>query len=111
MQFPTATTVRGYQAWHAFGRQVRHGEHSIKILAPAGSKTVDKREAGSDQQGAENDGESKTVRRFFRLAHVFDISQTEPITDEVKPRDSYSDFTSEEEEAMGADVRFLLSCA
>lgn len=62
MQLEDATDVRGYAEWLKNGRQVRKGEHGIKILAPAGK---------SD----EVDG--KKSRQFFRLVSVFDVSQTE----------------------------------
>jgi antirestriction protein ArdC len=60
-QFPTATRVAGYRKWLEHKRQVRKGERSIKIFAPMIRK---------------NDiGEKKLTG--FRLASVFDISQTE----------------------------------
>src|SRR5712671_2384655 len=38
-QRPDATRVAGYKAWQTLGRQVRKGEHGIKILAPCRIKT------------------------------------------------------------------------
>src|SRR5207247_3740371 len=33
-QRPDATRVAGYKTWQKLGRQVRNGEHGIRILAP-----------------------------------------------------------------------------
>ena len=66
LQCPGASTVMGYRAWQAQGRQVRKGEKSIKILAPCFRK-VENKETGED--------EKKLV--YFRTVAVFDVSQTE----------------------------------
>lgn len=34
MQCPEATRVAGFKAWERLGRQVRKGEHAIRIMAP-----------------------------------------------------------------------------
>lgn len=70
-QRPTATRVAGYQRWRELGRQVRKGERGIAILAPCVYRT---------DNGEE---ESTSVLRGFRVAHVFDIAQTdgEPVAD------------------------------
>jgi uncharacterized protein YjlB len=34
MQRPDATQVAGFKAWQSLGRQVRKGEHGIRIMAP-----------------------------------------------------------------------------
>ena len=65
-QMPTATDVSGFRQWQARGRRVRKGETGLRILAPAGSKTVE-----SDVEGGED-----AVLRFFKPVSVFDISQT-----------------------------------
>lgn len=69
MQAPEATEVAGFKAWQERGRQVRKGEHGIRILAPAGR-------GASDEPTAEHP-EGKPGRQFFRLISVFDISQTD----------------------------------
>src|SRR5712691_4089167 len=38
-QRPDASRVAGYKAWQKLGRQVRKGEHGIRILAPCRIKT------------------------------------------------------------------------
>jgi hypothetical protein len=71
-QKPEATQVAGYKAWAARGRQVNKGEHGVRIFAPM---------TANDQETGE-----KTIRGF-RLAHVFDVSQTtgEPLPAQPKP--------------------------
>src|SRR4051812_47680594 len=41
-QRPDATQVAGYKTWQSLGRQVRKGEHGIRILAPCVRKVEDK---------------------------------------------------------------------
>jgi antirestriction protein ArdC len=65
MQRPDATRVAGYRAWQRLGRQVRRGEKGIAILAPMTYKQ-------KDSDGDETD----EVHTFFRVVHVFDVSQT-----------------------------------
>jgi antirestriction protein ArdC len=66
MQRPDATQVAGFKAWQELGRQVRTGEHSIRIMAPMSVKD-------RDEQGQET-GERVV---FFRAVSVFDIAQTD----------------------------------
>ena len=67
-QRPNATQVAGFHSWLKFKRYVRKGEKGIVILAPMVGK---KREEGTLQEDA-------ATRLFgFRIAHVFDFSQTE----------------------------------
>jgi antirestriction protein ArdC len=70
-QRPDATRVAGFHAWLRLGRHVRKGEHGIAILAPVVPRL---RVLDSET------GEERLVRgapRTFRVAHVFDVSQTE----------------------------------
>lgn len=67
-QRPDASYVGGFQTWLKCGRYVRKGEKGIAILAPMFFK--DKR------QTAEG-GETETQRIWFKVVHVFDISQTD----------------------------------
>jgi hypothetical protein len=75
MQCPTATDVRGYQAWKELGRKVRGREKGIQILAPAGRREGEA-PSEANPQGTEE-------RQFFRIAYVFDYSQTEPFEDDA----------------------------
>jgi hypothetical protein len=68
MQRPEATQVAGFKAWQQLGRQVRKGEHGIRIMAPM---VVKQRDADG-----ETDDDSET-RVLFRTVSVFDIAQTD----------------------------------
>ena len=73
MQKPEATLVAGYKAWqNKFGRQVRKGEESIKILAPMPRKRKKKvlLEDGTTE-------EQEYTYCDYRAVSVFDISQTD----------------------------------
>lgn len=59
-----ATNVAGYREWKQLGRQVRKGEHGIKLAAPVVVKDKDT-------------GEPKVVN--VKTATVFDISQTDEL--------------------------------
>lgn len=61
-----------YNAWQALGRQVRRGEHGVKVLTwvDAKGKQVQDGTDGNDQPGY----------RFSRTTTVFHISQTDPVT-------------------------------
>jgi antirestriction protein ArdC len=74
---PTATIVHGIKEWNANGRKIRKGEHGIQILAPAGQYEVSTPTTAQGER--EGQGEKTQTRQFFRLAYVFDISQTEPV--------------------------------
>ena len=77
-QRPGASRVAGYNRWWELGRQVRRGEEGIKILAPV-SRTV------------EDEGTGEKVRALvgFKVASVFDVSQTdgEPLPEDLDPDD------------------------
>ena len=66
LQDPDATQVAGYSAWKKLERQVRQGEHGIRIFAPCKYKEIDK-----------ETGEKRMVMRGFKLVSVFDIRQTD----------------------------------
>lgn len=101
MQNPTATMVAGYTSWKAnFHRNVKKGEHGIKILAPAPYK-VDKKvrkidfatgKPVFDKEGKPVMDVIQVVVPAFKVVKVFDVSQTEgepvpelatPLTGEV----------------------------
>lgn len=65
MACPHATRVAGYQKWKEFNRYVRKGEKGIPILAPI---------LVYEDPG---DPSSRQVLRGFRVAYVFDVSQTD----------------------------------
>ncbi len=80
-QAPNATRVAGYRRWQSLGRQVRKGERGIAILAPC----VKRARPVDDDEEAERP-ELVRILRGFRVAHVWDITQTdgEPLPD-VRP--------------------------
>lgn len=98
LQRPDATLVAGFRRWQDLGRQVRKGEKGIQILAPCRyrSQTADADATaapGSAVEVAAAEGRPTAdgfVIRGFRVAHVFDIRQTEgePIEDldAVRPK-------------------------
>ena len=86
IQRPDATSVAGYQAWKRnFGRQVRKGEKGIKIIAPSPYKVKteqDKIDPYTHLKVLDSNGEPvkevvEVERPAFRVATVFDVSQTD----------------------------------
>lgn len=86
MQKPDATLVAGYQSWKKnHGRQVRRGEKGIKIIAPAPYKVKTEQDvidpktqkAVLDADGKPKKETVEIERPSFRVATVFDVSQTE----------------------------------
>jgi antirestriction protein ArdC len=67
-QCEQASVINGFKGWLAHGRAVRKGEKAIKIFAPV---TIKNRDEGTDADGYKLVG--------FRVAAVFDISQTDPL--------------------------------
>lgn len=84
-QNPDATCIAGYNAWQKkFERHVRPGEKAIEILAPVDYQKTIKRikyypnstNPILDTNGQPIEEEVQITKRGFRIAHVFDISQT-----------------------------------
>jgi hypothetical protein len=75
MQMPDATRVAGFRTWLKLNRCVRKGERAIRIWAPMTVKLRD--DEGEVKKDEQTGQELKRVR--FRLAPVFDVSQTEPL--------------------------------
>ena len=78
MQRPDATLVAGYRAWQdKFGRQVRKGERGMRILSPVVVMVKGEGDGvGEALDGSAGDGSRRRLAGF-RLATVFDVSQTE----------------------------------
>lgn len=70
-QCPHATHVAGFRRWLELGRCVRKGEKGIRILAPVRYRRRDAEQTGKDEDEPQLVG--------FKLAAVFDVSQTEPL--------------------------------
>lgn len=86
MQKPDATLVAGYQAWQRqHGRHVKKGEKGIQIIAPAPYKVKKEVDVLDPQTGRTKvDDRGRPEREIieveypaFRIATVFDVSQTE----------------------------------
>ena len=86
MQRPDATLVAGYQAWQKqHQRHVKKGEKGIQIIAPSPYKAKKEREVLDPATGRPKlDAQGKPVKETveveypaFRVATVFDVSQTE----------------------------------
>jgi len=65
-QRPDAIRVAGYRAWQALGRQVRKGEHGIRIIAPCRTRVE-----------TEEEGRATAIVTGFTVRTVFDLAQTE----------------------------------
>lgn len=72
MQKPEAQRVAGFQTWKKLGRWVKKGEKGIAIMAPMMPPKAKKEE---DEEEEEKKVALAPV--FFKVVHVFDISQTE----------------------------------
>jgi hypothetical protein len=95
-QCPSATAVAGYAAWTTLGRQVRRGETALRILAPvtrpqSPGDSPTPRDAtpprgGKPDPGPTGDGAARVIAGF-RVACVFDVSQTdgEPLPRAPRP--------------------------
>lgn len=84
-QCPHATNVAGFGTWKQLGRTVKRGEKGIQILAPCAFRATLEREKIDPRTGQTlygPDGQPLTERvktspNRFKIAHVFDLSQTE----------------------------------
>ena len=86
MQKPDASLVAGFHKWkNELGRTVKKGEKAIKILAPAPYKKkvmMTKIDPNTHQPVFDKDGtpvkeEKEITVQAFKIASVFDVSQTE----------------------------------
>ena len=86
MQRPEATMVAGYTAWQAnFHRNVKKGEHGIRILAPSPykvKKDIDKVDPDTKQPVIGKDGvpvkeHVEVTIPAYKVTTIFDVSQTE----------------------------------
>jgi len=75
MQRPDATRVAGYNTWRDLGRWVKKGEKGIAILAPClPPKSARVKEMEEDE---EEDKVTEIRPLYFKVVHVFDVSQTD----------------------------------
>ena len=86
MQCPHASHVAGFHTWKkTFGRSVKRGEHGIRILAPYSYERLVERDkldpvTSLPIMNANGTPEKELAfvrRQSFKVAYVYDISQTE----------------------------------
>ena len=75
-QCPDASYVNGFKSWLPLGRAVRKGERGIRIFAPRPWQRSKAHETGEEQ------AESGVS---FAVVHVFDVSQTDPMSGHPNP--------------------------
>ena len=73
IQKPEATRVAGFKTWKDLGRWVKKGEKGIAILAPCLPAKESKPEP---KESEEEEKEIEVSPIYFKVVHVFDISQT-----------------------------------
>ncbi|MDD4987182.1 MAG: ArdC-like ssDNA-binding domain-containing protein [Dehalococcoidales bacterium] len=74
IQKPEATRVAGFKTWKDLGRWVKKGERGIAILAPCFPPKENKLET---EESKEEDAEIEVSPIYFKVVHVFDVSQTD----------------------------------
>ena len=74
LQRPDATRVAGYTTWKELDRFVRKGEKGIAILAPC---MPPKKAKVVEPEDEDDEGLVEVTPIYFKVVHVFDISQTE----------------------------------
>lgn len=77
MQCPHAEQVAGYATWKKLGRQVKTGEKGIRILVPTPVRIRGTESVPQEEKEEIDNEEKKQKRLFFKIGHVWDISQTE----------------------------------
>ena len=75
-----------YHAWRALGRQVRRGEHGVKVVTfvPMGGRDRTDGQDGPDAERERTDQRRACSRPWS--ATVFHVSQTDPIPADRLPR-------------------------
>ncbi|MFC1903073.1 ArdC-like ssDNA-binding domain-containing protein, partial [Chloroflexota bacterium] len=76
IQRPDSTRVAGYNTWKDLGRWVKKGEKGIAILAPC-LPPKSARVTEPDEESDEEDRVTEIRPLYFKVVHVFDVSQTE----------------------------------
>ena len=95
IQRPGATRVAGFTTWKDLGRWVKRGERGIAILAPVMAPKGRKEDEG------EEEAEIAPSPVYFKVVHVFDVSQTEG---KPLPEFEVPVLTGEANEALFANV-------
>ena len=70
-----------FWAWKTLGRQVRKGEHGVRVTTWVESRKALRSDARDQRSDAADDSTKASTRsRFARPVTVFHISQTEPVS-------------------------------
>jgi antirestriction protein ArdC len=86
MQKPDASVVAGFNKWRdQFSRNVRRGEHGIKIIAPTPfKKRIEQEKLDPDTKIPMRDADGNIIMEekeikipMYKVVSVFDVSQTE----------------------------------
>ena len=109
LQKPDATRVAGFSTWKDLYRWVKKGEKGIAILAPCMPPKQKKlaTPGGIETEGEEGKPEEETEIRpvFFKVVHVFDVSQTEG---KPLPEFEVPSLTGEANEELFNHVKYLV---
>ena len=78
LQNPQARYVKGFRAWNELARYVKRGSKGISILAPCFKKAKDNADAEdkADHEAVDDTKRAKVISGF-RIAYVYDISDTD----------------------------------
>lgn len=76
-QNPKAGLVAGMKTWNSKGRRVKAGEKALKIYVPLIGKRKEKNDEGQMVEKLDKNGNPITYIYGYKLANVFDKSQTE----------------------------------
>jgi antirestriction protein ArdC len=68
-----------YHAWRALGRQVRRGEHGVKVVTFVSTKGKEDRDGVATNDADGTDKPKRGAMRRPWTATVFHVSQTDPI--------------------------------
>ena len=77
IQRPDATRVAGFRTWQELGRWVKKGEKGIAILAPCLPPKSARVTEPKDEEPDEEEKVTEIRPLYFKVVHVFDISQTD----------------------------------
>ncbi|RAL70047.1 hypothetical protein C1G86_1574 [Dehalococcoides mccartyi] len=109
LQKPEATHVAGYSTWKDLYRWVKKGEKGIAILAPCMPPKQKKLASSADveTEGEVGKSEEETEIRpvFFKVVHIFDVSQTEG---KPLPEFEVPSLTGEANEELFSQVKYLV---
>jgi antirestriction protein ArdC len=84
LQIPGASMVGGFRQWLKTGRCVRKGQHGAMIWVPLGVRKKEEAIEEADEPETPDEPAARAERHFI-AGTVFDISQTEAITEAEAP--------------------------